>query len=78
MNDIYLPLTRFGLSFPLNQLMDTRQAIMDKQNQVDEMEIQLMSSAPDSVQYVVDLRTQLSDLYDKVTFLFPLLVLLRL
>jgi len=51
---------------------------MDKQNQVDEMEIQLMSSAPDSVQYVVDLRTQLSDLYDKVTFLFPLLVLLRL
>lgn len=55
-------------TFVPEQLTDTRQAIMDKQSQVDEMEMQLMSSAPDSVQYVIDLRTQLSHLYDQVTF----------
>lgn len=50
--------------------MDTKQAITEKQGLVDEMELQLMSSAPESIPCVVELRDELNVLYDDVTIHF--------
>jgi hypothetical protein len=50
--------------------MDTKQAITEKQGLVDEMELQLMSSAPESIPCVVELRDELNALYDEVTIYF--------
>lgn len=47
--------------------MDTKQAITEKQGQVDEMELQLMSSAPESIPCVVELRDELNNLYEEVS-----------
>ena len=47
--------------------MDTKQAISEKQGLVDEMEMQLMSSAPESIPCVVELRDELNALYDDVS-----------
>lgn len=47
--------------------MDTKQAITEKQGLVDEMEMQLMSSAPESIPCVVELRDELNTLYDEVS-----------
>lgn len=60
--------------------MDTKQAITEKQGVVDEMELQLMSSAPESIPCVVELREELTNLNDDVMIHFqeskPLLILL--
>lgn len=50
--------------------MDTKQAITEKQGLVDEMELQLMSSAPESIPCVVELRDELNVLYDEVIINF--------
>jgi hypothetical protein len=50
--------------------MDTKQAITEKQGLVDEMELQLMSSAPESIPCVVELRDELNVLYDEVVIHF--------
>lgn len=46
--------------------MDTKQAITEKQSLVDEMEFQLMSTAPESIPCVVEVRDELTSLYDEV------------
>lgn len=48
------------------QLVDIKQTITEKQGQVDEMELQLMSTAPESIPCVVELRDELNNLYDEV------------
>lgn len=50
--------------------MDTKQAITEKQGVVDEMELQLMSSAPESIPCVVELREELTNLNDDVMIHF--------
>jgi hypothetical protein len=57
--------------------MDTKQAITEKQGLVDEMELQLMSSAPESIPCVVELRDELNGLYDEVIIhFFGILILI--
>lgn len=50
--------------------MDTKQAITEKQGLVDDMELQLMSSAPESVPCVVQVRDELVSLYDEVRYFY--------
>jgi len=56
------------------QLMDMKQSIAEKQAEVDEMEIQLMGSAPESVPFVVQVREDLEKLNEEVVHTFFLLI----
>ena len=47
--------------------MDTKQAITEKQGLVDEMEMQLLSTAPESIPCIVEVRDELNNLYDEVS-----------
>lgn len=49
-----------------SQLVDMKQAISEKQSLVDEMELQLMRLAPDSIPCVLGLREELNNLHDEV------------
>ncbi len=51
----------------MNQLVDIKQLITEKQGQVDEIETLLMSLAPESSDIVTEMRNQLSSLYDETT-----------
>ena len=46
--------------------MDMKQSIAEKQAEVDEMEIQLMGTAPESVPFVVQVRENLEKLNEEV------------
>lgn len=41
--------------------------ITEKQSLVDEMELQLMNSAPESTSHAIDLREHLTNLYDEAS-----------
>ena len=51
----------------INQLVDIKQLITEKQGQVDEIETLLMSLAPESSDVVTEMRNQLSSLYDETS-----------
>lgn len=51
----------------VNQLVDLKQLISEKQNQIDEIESQLTSLVPSSAQVIDELRSKMSTLYDETS-----------